>query len=106
MMTSDKDKIDAKLRAEMERRERAAEADQTIPVVIGPAADKADAAAVRTAREQIHARLKQMGAKDVRDLALTSAIVARLTPQQIRTISTERAVARIFWDAPEKVTLG
>jgi hypothetical protein len=105
-MTTDKDKIDAKLRAEMDRLEAARQAEQAIAVVIEPAANKADRAAVDRAREEIRKRLEQMGAKDVRELALTSALVALLTPRQIRTIAADRAVQRIFWDAPEKVTLG
>jgi cytochrome c556 len=103
-MTSDKDKIDAKLRAEIERLERARQADEPIAVVVEPV--KGGEAGARAARDHIWTRLQEIKVKDARQLALANALVARLTADQIRTLAEDDRVGRIFMDAAERVTLG
>jgi hypothetical protein len=115
-MTTDKDKIDPKLRAEMDRIERTGESDRTIPIIIEHASDRrvADEAEagdlsalderVRAGQSALRARLSKMGAKDVQQMTLANAIAARLTPAQIRELASDRDVKRILWNAAERVT--
>lgn len=102
MAQDDKDKIDAKLRAEIERLEKERKADDRLSVVIEPI--KGDEAGVAAARDSIWSRLQEMKAKDARQLALTSALVASLTASEIRALAADQHVRRIFLNAPEKVT--
>jgi hypothetical protein len=115
-MTTDKDKIDPKLKAEMDRVERSGEPNRTLPIIIEHTSDRriaddgeaGDLSAlderVRAGQSALRARLTKMGAQDVQQMTLANAISARLTPAQIRELASDRDVKRILWNVAERVT--
>jgi hypothetical protein len=108
------EKIDAKLRQEIERLERSGTSAQRLPVIIeqgdsGNVTGARDVAAmekqVRAAQGPLLKRLGDMGVRNVQQLILANAVAADLTPDQIRDIASEPAVKRIIWNVAERVTL-
>jgi len=107
-------KIDDKLRNEIERLERSGGPAQRLPVIIehgvsgGPPREgdrKALEEQVRTAQQPLLKRLADMGISDVQQMTLANAVSAELSPAQIREIAAEPAVKRVIWNIAERVTL-
>jgi hypothetical protein len=109
------DKIDRKLQAEMERLEKTGRSDQRLTVLIEHAASiepggqgaegiSAVEERIRAAQQKLRTRLTKMGAQQVRQMSLSNALVADLTPAQIREIASDGDVKRLLWNVPEKVT--
>jgi hypothetical protein len=92
-MTSDK--IDGRLRQEIERIERSGTI-RTLSVIVETEG---------TDTEPLRQRMEEMGVTGVARLVLAAGIVADLTPAQVRAIAADTTVKRIIWNAVDKVTL-
>ena len=89
------DKIDGRLRQEIERIERSA-ATVTLSVIVEPE---------DTDTEPLRLRLEEMGVTGVDRLVLAAGIVADVTPAQVRALAADTTVKRITWNGVDKVTL-
>jgi hypothetical protein len=87
------DKIEARLRREIEGLERAGSSNLTLSVIVEPAG----------AIEPLRERMTDIGVAAMDQLILAAAIVADVTVAQIRTLADDPAVKRIIWNATEKV---
>jgi hypothetical protein len=89
------DKIEARLRQEIDRLERAGSPIRTLSVIVEPAA---------ASTEPLRQRMTDLGVTGMDQLVLAAGIVADLTVPQIRTLAADADVKRIIWNAVEKVT--
>jgi hypothetical protein len=112
-MTTENDKIDPRLRKELERLERRGATAERVPVIIRPTADPPSSAdtldAMSRAAGETHApvreRLAGMGVTDVQDMTLANALTTTLTPPQVRELAADPLIQRILWNIVERVTL-
>ena len=88
------DKIEARLRREIEELERAGASTLTLSVIVEPAGPST---------EPIRQRMTDMGVAAMDQLILATSVVADTTAAQIRTLADDPAVKRIVWNATERV---
>ena len=88
------DKIEARLRREIEGLERAGASNLMLSVIVEPAG---------TSTEPLRQRMTDIGVAAMDQLILAAAIVADVTAAQIRTLADDPAVKLIVWNATEKV---
>jgi len=108
------EKIDSKLRAEVERLEQAGASEKRLSVIIEPAGAGVESQGedidtlgerVKASQATLQKRLADLGITDAKPMTLANALVAELTPAQIRRLASDAAVKRILWNVAEKVTL-
>lgn len=101
------EKIEPRLRAEMERLEQSDAPARTLSVIVesmgghADAVDETGAAPAGVAR--VRKRLERLGAADVQELTLVNGVVASLTVAQIRELAGDPAVKRLVSNASERV---
>jgi hypothetical protein len=107
------EKIDPRLLEEIEKLERSGASSRKLAVIVEPAAAAAPGAqnidalerGVQDANAVLRQRLAQMGVTEVQQLTLAQALVADLTPPQIRTLASDPLVKRLLWNVAARVTL-
>ena len=90
------DKIEPRLRQEIERLERAGSPVRTLSVIVESSA---------ASTEPLRQRMTDLGVTEMDQLILAAGIVADLTVAQIRALADDAAVKRITWNAVEKVVI-
>jgi hypothetical protein len=90
------DKIEPRLRQEIDRLERAGSAAPALSVIVEPTA---------ASTETLRQRMAALGVTEMDQLVLAAGIVADLTVAQIRALADDPAVKRIIWNAVQKVTI-
>jgi hypothetical protein len=108
-------KIDRRLREEIDRLEQTGASEQMLSVIIEAATAAAMAVPrtdvnavetdVQTAQAPLRQRLADMGVTGIEQMTLANALVARLTPAHVRALASDPAVKRMLWNVAENVTL-
>jgi len=107
------EKIEERLREEIQRLEEANEGNRDLPVLIeleaisgvGPGGMQALDDKVKKAQQEVRKKLEVLGAGEtVRAMTLANAMEARLTASGIRQIAMLRDVKKILWNRAERVT--
>jgi hypothetical protein len=107
-------KIDLRLREEIERLEQSGASGQRLPVIVEPEDVGGEPVEGDTdeLEHHVHAantlllrRLAHMGITDAQPMTLARAVVADLTPAQIRALAADSAVKRLLWNVSTRVTL-
>jgi hypothetical protein len=107
------EKIEERLREEMQRMEKTNQGNRETPVLIeleaipgvGQGGVQALDEKVKNAQQEVRRKLEELGAgESIRAMTLANAMEARLTPSGIRQVATLHEVKKILWNRVEQVT--
>ena len=90
------DKIEPRLRQEIDRIERDGTPVRTLSVIVEP---------VAASTEPLRLRMTELDVAAMDQLILAAGIVADLTIAQIRALAEDATVKRITWNAVERVVI-